>query len=529
MATPRHIIHRQLIDIKVADKAEAQRWQSEFSAYYKNVVLPALEKACDELCPGYDHIRISKLELDLGHVGQGKLRPEHTKDLVKQFREEILKVASEKLYLVKHGGAKTALPEGVAAMSARSGSLYDTVMYYLEHGMLPWWSPSEKFSIRRAVDELIAEQGGHFIESLRQLLVRKPFQQRVIDICTEKQLLQCFDPKGRYRLQKLFIEFKKIAKGKSQKHVFFGHVSEASSPAAAGTELLISKAEAVVSMLKEAGYQVDQIDFLQTVSSKAGAESELVQVAKEFLKDSKRRSDPSESGEVSEKTQDRLSNFSKKTGKRPTDLDVSDIRGFHDRKTGEAAEEKEMMKNTPRQERQRDERTPFPLHTEESVEIANAGAVLLWPYLQMFYKELGLVENASFTNDNAQRRAVQLLHYLVNGDEEAEEHDWVLFKLLCGLELTDFVPTTFEMTDREAEECDNLLRAVIRNWSVLKNTSPEGLQKSFLRRPGLLKRDHNGWIVHIERIAIDVLIDRLSWPISVVRLPWNKNVIHVRW
>lgn len=514
MAAPKHIIHRQLIDIKVADKAEAQRWQSEFSAYYKNVVLPALEKACDELCPGQDHIRISKLELDLGNLRHDKLRPELAQYLVKQFREEILKVASEKLYLVKHGGAKTALPEGVAAMSGQSGSLYDTVMYYLEYGLLPWWSPAEQFSIRKAVDRLFAERNDQFLKKLRSLLPRKPWCLRIIELCTVQQLTQCLDPEGNHGVQRLYDDFKKIFKGRTQKYIFFKSLLWDAIPAPSGDGFVVNREKAVVSMLRGAGYAMDQPSTLQ-ISTKAGTDSEFVKIIKVWQKENIHTE--SSSALVSDR-------------KISDDTDSASSIGRSGRQNLVRTSEKGKAKDFKSSGIERQEtKLAFLLHSEESIEITNAGVVLLWPYLQMFYRELKLVEKAAFVDENAQTRAVQLLHYLVNGETEAEEHEWVLFKLLCGLELTDFVPTTFEMTDREAEECENLLKAVIRNWSVLKNTSPEGLQKSFLRRSGLLKRDHNGWIVHIERIAIDVLIDRLSWPISVVRLPWNKNAIHVKW
>ena len=523
MAAGSHIIHRQLIDIRVSDKAEAQRWQNEFSTYYKSTVLPALEKACDELCQENDQIRINKLELDIGKISRGGLRPALTQELVKKFKEEILKVASEKLYLVGETElrSKQALPGGVSVISGKTASLYDTVIYYLEYGMLPWWSSAKDFSIHKGVDQLLGENseklpGRQFFEKLRTLLTRKHCQLRVIDVCTGQQLIHCFDPRGKYALQKLYNDFKKLDSRRSAKYTFFRQILTHAVADASGQEFMIDREKAIRNMLKELGYPVEQPVVLQLkIKEKAGADSYLMQVYEQCLKEKAIRP-ASETGTSAGKEDLGATGAAQEKNDRylkPHSHDKASEGG----KTDVFNHERDRTS------------IPFSLHTDETIEIANAGVVLLWPYLHMFFRELKLVESGNFIDEASQEKAVQLLHYLVNGDAEAEEHQWLLFKLLCGMEPTDFVPTTFEPDASEKKECDNLLRSVIRNWAVLKSTSPAGLQVSFLRRPGLLKQDHNGWVVHVERIAIDVLLDRLTWPISVIRLPWSKNVIHVKW
>lgn len=529
MAAGNHIIHRQVIDIRVSDKVEAQRWQKEFSAYYKNAVLPALEKACDELCLDSDHIRINKLELDIGKVSRGGLKPGLTQELVKKFKEEILKVASEKLYLVNKTKVRTQqmLPEGVSAISGKTASLYDTVIYYLEYGLLPWWSSARGFSIHKSIDQLLGEYkgsppGSKFFEKLRTLLTRKHSQLRVIDVCTELQLIHCFDPKGKYSLQKLFNDLRKMDNRKTVKYTFFRKVLAYSVFHASGQEFKIDLGKVVWSILQNLGYPVDEPMAMRLkIKKKTSADSHLKQVYEQCLKEkaTSHVSKPdSQEGTKGHKATDILQNEIEQEGS-----GLKHRLPHNHIKTGEGDGADTLNHGRNRTI------IPFSLHADETIEIANAGVVILWSYLPMFFRELKLVEGREFVDEASQKKAVQLLHYLVNGEAEAEEHQWLLFKLLCGMELTDFVPTTFEPDESEKKECDNLLRSVIRNWSVLKNTSPAGLQSSFLRRPGLLKQDHNGWIVHVERIAIDVLLNKLTWPISVIRLLWNKNVIHVKW
>jgi hypothetical protein len=55
----------------------------------------------------------------------------------------------------------------------------------------------------------------------------------------------------------------------------------------------------------------------------------------------------------------------------------------------------------------------------EPKRVANAGAVLLWPYLPCFFDQIGLVEEGEFLNADARGRGVMLIHYLVTGSTEA--------------------------------------------------------------------------------------------------------------
>ncbi|MEX2566038.1 MAG: contractile injection system tape measure protein [Cyclobacteriaceae bacterium] len=529
MASVNHIIHKQLIDIKVSDKAEAQRWQDEFSSYFKCAVLQALERACDELCPENEYIRINKLEIDLGMVRKGKLRPELAQRLIMKFKQEILKVASDRLSLIDptQTSKKEGVPEGVSAISGKSASLYDTVMYYLEYGMLPWWTSANGFNTRKSINELIGDKAEkfpekHFLNKVRTLLTRKHCQLRVIEVFTANELNLILDPEARHSLLKLYNDFKKIDSRKSLKFIFFKNVLAHATLAPSGFDL-IDMRKTMLDTLQELGF-ADRLTLLSILKKKAGPECPLVHLIGKYLKED--QSTNAAQSELIDRKSGKLS------GKEEDDIEGVDQFGmslFNEKTSLETSSNDQVGAYKKHQDFDQDRTPEFSLQPDDTMEIASAGTVLLWPYLQMFFKELKLVEKGGFLDKACQEKAVQLLHYLVNGDAETEEYQWILFKLLCGMEPVEFVPTVFELGESEKKECGNLLRSVIRNWAVLKNTSPAGLQSSFLQRPGLLKQDQNGWIVHIERIAIDVLLDRLSWPISVIRLPWNKNAIYVRW
>lgn len=167
--------------------------------------------------------------------------------------------------------------------------------------------------------------------------------------------------------------------------------------------------------------------------------------------------------------------------------------------------------------------------SNEAQYVSNCGIVLLHPFLEMYFDELSLLQKAQFINDESCKRAVLLLHYLATGETKLEEWNAVLQKALCGLALEETLLNTIELTDKEKEESNQLLRSVINYWTPLKNTSVEGLQSSFLQRAGKLEQKENGWLLTIEQKTIDVLLNKLPWGFSTIKLPWMNELISVDW
>ncbi|MBI1181884.1 MAG: hypothetical protein GC201_15160 [Alphaproteobacteria bacterium] len=159
-----------------------------------------------------------------------------------------------------------------------------------------------------------------------------------------------------------------------------------------------------------------------------------------------------------------------------------------------------------------------------------AGAVLLHPFVAPYFDQLGLLAAPGIFRDEAARtRAVLLLHHLATGAEDAPEPETVLFKLLCGMALTEPVPRAVEPTDRERSESADLLTSVIAHWKRLGRTSPDGLREGFLKRPGRLERRGGQWTLTVEARGIDVLLDDLPWTLSRVRTPFMGALLTVDW
>lgn len=179
------------------------------------------------------------------------------------------------------------------------------------------------------------------------------------------------------------------------------------------------------------------------------------------------------------------------------------------------------------------DQTPDLMHTAtsagEAYYIANAGLVLLWPFLHPFFDTLGLLREGAFTDDMARQRAIHLTEYLVSGRTHAKEYELALNKLLCGHPLEEPLIPNIVLSESEQQESEQLLLDVIGHWTALGNTSPAGLQESFLQRDGKLLRQGSHWRLQVEQKAYDMLLASLPWGVGMVKLGWGEGVLTVEW
>jgi hypothetical protein len=162
----------------------------------------------------------------------------------------------------------------------------------------------------------------------------------------------------------------------------------------------------------------------------------------------------------------------------------------------------------------------------EAVFIDNAGLVIVSPFLPSLFDRLGWIKDMQLVSPTS---AINLLHYLASGKTESREYECVLNKILCGVEVNEPLSWVENISSMELEEADKVLLAIIEHWSVLKNTSMEGLRESFLRRNGKLTRRKEDWLLQVEQKSYDMLLETLPWSISLIRLPFMKASLYVEW
>ena len=171
-----------------------------------------------------------------------------------------------------------------------------------------------------------------------------------------------------------------------------------------------------------------------------------------------------------------------------------------------------------------------PALEHDSIYIHNAGLVLLSPYLDRLFHELGFLPKKDGAIGVAQTgKALQLMHYLVTGSKKVLEKDLPLNKLLYGLETTTFVPVNHILADNETALAEILLQSVIKNWSILGNTSIQGLRETFLIRDGKITNKDKAYYLTVEKKQFDMLIKHLPWSISPIKHSRMIKPLYVTW
>ncbi len=162
--------------------------------------------------------------------------------------------------------------------------------------------------------------------------------------------------------------------------------------------------------------------------------------------------------------------------------------------------------------------------------INNAGLVLLHPFLKLFFASIKLLdEKGNWKNDDSHQRGVLFANYICTSNTEMAEYDLPLCKLLTGYPFNQPINANLDATILEMEETQALLHDVISKWAILKTTSPEGLQNSFLKREGKLSRRDNGRLLQVEQTTYDLLIDHLPWSFSIIKNNWMDEILFTEW
>jgi hypothetical protein len=161
--------------------------------------------------------------------------------------------------------------------------------------------------------------------------------------------------------------------------------------------------------------------------------------------------------------------------------------------------------------------------------VANAGMVMLWPFLPALFNNLGYMEERIFIDRDAQERAVHLLQYIMDGEESSPEFILFLNKVICGIPIDEPIKRFVKLTKKEKEEADSFLTTVISRWEQMKNTSVPVFRETFLQRDGALQFKKENWYLKVEWKAIDILLTKLPWGVSMIKHHWNNYIIFVEW
>jgi hypothetical protein len=517
-----HIIKSQVIDM-ATDSNDGFIIQQEISRLTNDHLNKEMALLFDRLVPADQWIYIDKLSVELDTIERTKLESEFVDKTLKAVENALRNRLSYSIDQPVTDARKQNKPE----------RLVYALIHFLEKGYLPWTflvtshDDLEKQLIEvfeASADPLVSGENnlsGLDVKRLKEVFRSETSVRRFVDQFSDeviKGLLLLFTA-GEYELMKkefpairVFIQQVSVMKGK----MFTEEWKKIKETIVA--DLAITSSQEPVhdlekKMIREfflqQGESVLKIpvssSLLSQVISETGSDKELM---KEYISIQKKK--PAEFLQGKETQREEMQNEKLAQPEDQKEMLQKEIK---------VTEEKDiLMKKKKDHQHEEDEK--------EGIYIANAGLIILAPFLSSFFKQIGISDGKDLSDRS---KAVCLLQYLTGYDKDWKEYDMPLNKILCGAKTGDRIDTDIEISESEKNEAASLLQAVIRNWGILGNTSVKGLQESFLQRNGKLTRKDADWLLQVEQKSFDMLLMNLPWTISMVKLPWMKGMVRTEW
>lgn len=575
MGRQQHIVQKLTIEIGLQDSEHAFALQTKITNDYQKLILNSMNEVFDQLIGEDEVVMVDKLEIDLGAI----LREEMESELPPKIKKEIEDALGNLLHRARSNKNNFTAVELTTSsgdtisvqviVQESSRSLFETLVYFLEYGIVPWSADKEqKPGARFLVSEAMIHHPDELRRVLQKMRSKKYVFRRLAFQLPEDQLQYLAAILGSDFSSSLEVMIKSLMEWVT---VFIKR--KASSP---GTNLSSGKVSNDLSSTKtnkinrsirkesseerkeSSEQRKDSLEesLLTALSfTNLSPASLKLKIWEETLYYFASRGTGSENGQGESAKIKYLTTILEQlllaAGGKLDELIVDEQKkklqysAILKKATEELfrANKKSDTESPPSlpflQKNQDDEILPVAPDAEEGIYIKNAGLVILAPYLPGFFRNLGLVEGKEFINEEAKWKAVHLLQWLVDGDKEIvenedgeiiTEHDLVLNKIICGLDVAEPVPASVELTGTDKEEGMVLLISIIANWSIIKNSSVYTLRKTFLQKEGRLKKEEDNWQLFIQRdSAVDMLIDKLPWGIAMTKLPWNKAIVYVEW
>lgn len=514
-----HKIQRQVIEVHGCSSADAQGIQADLRSTYYQRLLPLIDKICSNLSsPGKIH-RIDRLQIDLGELPFAE-RPLSERPLNEQehFEKNMLD-KFEEVFSRELANAIDEAPENESALE-----LFD---YFLRTGSVPWWaSPFQRKTLEANLSELIKSEP----HALRRLLQSSASQEQTL-----QRIVRAYP---NVLLDKLLgIMAPSLS-------AFFNGMSSDTSSGMATTWLALLEAintEPGASsrgsrnvwweeVLRAAAYAEntpasEAPDFFRSIFTRLARRQNKNSDYASLINDLHRSLDngdipvPSMTQEIIEQLWQALGDESN----RPSDRFSVQNEIYKTISMSNASSDKSRIDHS--------QDTPVISNFSDAdvLYVANAGLVILWPFLSAFFERLGLTQEKQFKNPAAAQRAVGLLQYIIDEDESPPEPLLPLNKVLCGLAPEAVFDFGEDITPLEKEECNDLLLAVIEQAPILNNMSIAGFRASFLLRQAQLGSREDHYLLRVERETHDIVLDGFPWGVSIVRLPWMQAMMQVEW
>lgn len=512
MNSSKHTIRKQIVKFQYNGNADGFTLQKEVSDWCNHSLIPEIGQQFDLFDLGDKFFTIDKLEIEA---------TSNKNDWQQKIRDELLFSLKQKLnnYIPK-------LKEIAGDKSvSKSGKLDELILYYFENGYLPWWGKSLitvdfETLLQNWINEEMSQSSADFISKRLLQTTSANLTKRILNQVPQKLFFQFL--KNIYKQQIEIIEHAESF----YKEVITNNISDSK-------QKVITKAVYgfLLKMMfeNEGNINTDlMVRFIYEELNKNNASANRLKSATgKIVKTANPVKNAWQQLLLTEiKSEDKKHQQSvnqKKSVKEPNQKDKEIAE--NDTKKNKLQYNKliDKLTNPDAAKKSKNE-----LETElrEGIFIDNAGAIIFAAFIPTLFKKLTIEKDGLIVNPDF---AALIIQYCVTGSKKIAEYELVFPKILCGLDIEFPVNTNTEIAAHQMNEVDEMLQSLIEYWSVLKNTSIEGLRESFLKRSGKLSMINNEWLLQVEQKPFDMLLQQLPWSISMIKLPWMTNLLRTEW
>ncbi|MEH1997076.1 contractile injection system tape measure protein [Nostoc sp.] len=584
MNQQRHIIKKQILELNLSSQAGAFELQNEVSRIYGYKILPLIDHVLSQFSSSDIIYRINTLELDLGNIDINNLEQELIDKIIEKIQQELsqknllsveiqpnINLHESSMLLPKIGYLSDKLGGEVSNNQVKESSQLDIINYFIQTGMLPWWSEKlSKNELEECCDRIITNSPNQIKSIIEQSFKDAKQLQRIIYQFSDVTLLKIaglfnadavhliadyntnitlifkqIEPtiniaKAKLRLQKWQGIFLYLSSNDSTKLEEFRLIQ--ANLLHITTSNAINYSEFINSLAVQINYLNKQGIYIKSKLPEILETIKFDNQDKQFIGEEKANLLLNELQQLSLNIQlslqykqqiNQLINRLKVLINEINNPALAQSQVNQKNSLNQFFQIAQTLKNKIKKNTNSNQnRFTNAINTfsySDEIYISNAGLILLWPFINRFFVKLELVKENIFINIISAEIAALVLQYLVDASTEASEYIFPLNKVLCGIDIFAPIDTHLDITQQEQVESESLLAAVIENWSILKNTSIEGFRKAFLQRPGILRVRDGGWLLQVERETYDILLDRIPWSIRVIKLPWMDNILYVEW
>lgn len=535
----RHIIQKQILNIQLPHRKEAIEQQERIRQLYWERIVPALDEAFSRIVPADVYLRIDKLSLDIGDVQYENIEEEIIQQVSEQIHQTYFKTKYE-----ANSGATLVASTSIKQTSKKQNTLADytttkgqqllsksssdiqAVLFFLKNGIFPWWFPSmPRTTWAKLLEKVIVENRELMIQFLQTHPTVKVQKRFIRQVQTEQIffLLQKKYPELSAKLAHLQAEASSL-----DSPTFITEWTKAVQTTMKQISLVILAEQPAKTVSIDAIGHV----FIHRLSKKLSmSEAQLHHFFKTKIEKKKNAEmtvlpmffEPPPPLKKETKSLHKKGTIETRTSTQPQ----KESKEYPTNSTKNAFEQQKQQKEIKEPSSQQNKDITKAL--EQGIFIPNAGLVLLAPFLPMYFEALGLVKNRQFVAVEQQERGLLLSQYLVLGHTAIAEHELILNKIITDWPLDEPPTIDLQLSTKEEQESQELWTSMLQHWGALGQTSPAGLQETFLQRAGKLVEKEEQYTLIIERKTIDILMDKIPWSYSIIKLPWMKKRIQVEW